>query len=221
MWVKCRAHAGASGAPAEPSGEGAGSVEPAQPASVHQAALELVRERGYEKTTVADLAARAGVTGRTFFRYFSDKREVLFAGADQLATLVGQVIAATEMSLGPLDVVMAALEALAPALEQPRQEVRERRALIATHLELRERELSKTTSLATAAIAALRARGVPESAARLAAETGATLFRVAIDRWLDDAHLRDLVTSLRRTRKELSVLTATSTPRPRGRTHER
>ena len=51
------------------------------------AAIELFDEQGYEATTVAEIAERAGLTKRTFFRYFSDKREVLFSGSQELQRL--------------------------------------------------------------------------------------------------------------------------------------
>lgn len=181
--------------------------EPDARARLQQAAYALFKERGYGGTTVEDIAARAGVTGRTFFRHFADKREVLFAGSDELAKLAGRTIAAAPKPAGPLEAVMSALDAFAPHLELPRAQVRERRALIAQEPELRERELAKLTAIAAAATEALVARGVAEPTARLAAELGMTIFRAGFDRWLDDKKARDLATNLRLTLSDLKKLT--------------
>jgi AcrR family transcriptional regulator len=179
--------------------------EPDAAGRLQRAAYELFREHGYDQATVEEIAARAGVTSRTFFRHFSDKREVLFAGSDELAKFVGQSISAAPRTVGPLEAILLALEAAAPFLEQPRQQVRERRALIAAHAELRERELMKLTAIATAAVKALRARGVSEPTARLIAETSITVFKVGLDRWLDDKKSRDLVTNIRLTFDDLKT----------------
>jgi len=159
--------------------------EPNAPGRLQQAAFELYTERGYDQTTVAEIAARAGLTERTFFRHFADKREVLFGGGDRFrATLVDPVDAAPP-SATPLEAVVAGIEAAGsvfPALEL----VRGRQALILANPELQERELIKLASLATSLGEALRRRGVPDTAAQLAAETGVTVLRIALTRWIED-----------------------------------
>src|SRR5262249_44739557 len=110
--------------------------------------MALFAERGYAKTTVGDIAARAGLTERTFFNHFTDKREVLFAGSDQFTTHVTDAVRAAPKSAPPLDAVMAGYEATSDFFEERRPFARKRFALIAAHPELQERELIKMMSLA-------------------------------------------------------------------------
>ena len=185
--------------------------EPNAPGRLQQAAFELYTERGYDQTTVAEIAARAGLTERTFFRHFVDKREVLFAGGDHFrATLVAPVEAAPP-SANPLEAVTAGIEAAGsafPALET----VRRRHALLSANPELQERELVKLAALASSLADALRRRGVLDTAAELAAETGVTVLRVALTRWIEDpaerpweVHVREAMDELRRLTAEHSV----------------
>ena len=136
------------------------------------AALALYGERGFENTTVAEIAARAGLTERTFFRHFADKREVLFSGADALQELLVSSVANTPDSIAPIDAVGGALEAAGALLQERREYARQRAAIIAANAELRERELIKLASLASAIADALRRRGVADPAASLSAEAG-------------------------------------------------
>ncbi len=149
-----------------------------------QAALELYADAGYEQTTVADIAERAGVTERTFFRYFTDKREVLFVGSPELQTRVVDAIIAAPASLAPLETVVGAFGAAASLLEGRRDYARLRAATIAANTSLQERELLKLGSLGTAAAWALRLRGIADPAAALAAETGVTVFRIGFEKWI-------------------------------------
>src|SRR5947208_7907060 len=120
--------------------------EPDSRGRLEQAALALYDERGFDHTTVAEIAARAGVTERTFFRYFADKREVLFSGSATLQdVLVSAAVNAPE-SAAPIDAVAAALEAVAGPLQERREHARKRQAVIAANDELRERELVKLAS---------------------------------------------------------------------------
>src|ERR1041384_5156625 len=130
--------------------------EPDARGRLEQAALELFQERGYGRTTVEDIATRAGVTERTFFRYFTDKREVLFSGSAELEARMREAIGAAPASVPPLAAVTAALDALGPWFESRRSHARKRRTVIAAHAELRERELIKLSTLATAIAAILR-----------------------------------------------------------------
>src|SRR5262249_6137327 len=129
-----------------------------------KAAMELFQERGYGRTTVEEIAARAGLTERTFFRYFTDKREVLFSGSKDIEQTVVDLIANAPGQGSPFDVVAEAFTAAGAKLQALREfsHVRARHALVVGHAELRERELIKLASLVAAATEALRARGVAE-----------------------------------------------------------
>jgi AcrR family transcriptional regulator len=172
------------------------------------AALDLFVEGGFEQTTVAEIAARAGLTERTFFRYFADKREVLFWGQDRLRELYVRTIEAAPESAAPLDAVAAALEAAVPVFRERRDQARRRQAVIAANPGLMERELIKLASLAAALAGALRARGVPEPAASLTAETGIAVFKIAFARWVSDTNQRDLSDLIRELLDQLKVIAA-------------
>src|SRR5579862_6782159 len=124
--------------------------EPDSRGRLEQAALALYGEHGFENTTVAEIAARAGLTERTFFRYFTDKREVLFWGAGTLREVLVIAVAAAPASAAPIDAVTDALEAAGALLQERRDSARQRQAVIAASTELRERELIKLASLASA-----------------------------------------------------------------------
>jgi AcrR family transcriptional regulator len=186
---------------------GMGRWEPDAVGRLQQAALALYAERGFEPTAVADIAERAGLTERTFFRYFADKREVLFVGSGELVELFERGIAQAPESLPPLDAVGEALRAAAAFFEDRKEHARIRQAVIAANPSLQERELTKLASLSTAMAAALRSRGVSDLAATLAAEAGVTIFKVSFERWVEetsDQHLSDL---MRDTLEELRAAT--------------
>jgi AcrR family transcriptional regulator len=171
---------------------GMGRWEPNASGRLREAAMELYVERGFEQTTVADIAQRAGLTARTFFRYFADKREVLFAGSAFLQEeLVGALEGAPE-SASPMQAVAAALDAAAALLGERRDYSQQRQSVIAANAELRERELIKMASLSAALADALRRRGVTDADASLAAEAGIAVFRVAFERWVSEPGARDL-----------------------------
>lgn len=162
------------------------------------AAFELFRERGFDQTTVTDIAARAGLDKRTFYRLFGDKREALFSGSGHLEEIL--VKAVTETDAAPFEAVVAAFRRVAEQVFADRLErVRVRQSIIASSPELQERELHKMRSLAAAMIAALRAEGYGDTTATLATESGVTVFRVAYARWVapdSDASLTDLITEV-------------------------
>ena len=139
---------------------GMGRWEPDARGRLEQAALELYGERGFDHTTVAEIAERAGLTERTFFRHFADKREVLFGGAGALQELLVSAVADAPDAAAPIDAVAAALEAAGALLQERRELARQRQAVIAANPELQERELIKLASLAAALADALRRRGV-------------------------------------------------------------
>ena len=166
--------------------------EPDARGRLGQAALELYVERGFEQTTVAEIAQRAGLTERTFFRHFADKREVLFGGAAELqASLVTSVTDAPASS-GPMEAVVAALVAWAAVMAERRDFAMKRQAVISANPELQERELIKLATLASAMAEALRERGVAEPAASLSAEAGIAVFRIAFERWVRERTTDDL-----------------------------
>jgi AcrR family transcriptional regulator len=187
---------------------GVGRWEPNARGRLERAALELYGERGFEQTTVAEIASRAGLTERTFFRHFADKREVLFWGQGTLRELLVSTVAGAPDSAAPIDAVAAALEAAGALLQERREHSLRRQAVIAANEELRERELIKLASLASALADALRRRGVTDSAARLAAEAGIAVFRIAFERWLNESSQRDLPRLIRESLDELKAVTA-------------
>lgn len=150
------------------------------------AALELFRERGYDRTTTAEIAARVGVTERTFFRHFPDKREVLFDGEAKLRAALTASIADAPSQLGPLDTLFHAFRSLQLLLEDNRPFSKPRHEVISATPALHERELAKMATLADALAAALKARGVADLQAVLAARTGMAAFVHATISWLDD-----------------------------------
>lgn len=153
---------------------------------LQSAALELFRERGYERTTAAEIAARVGVTERTFFRHFPDKREVLFDGEAILRAALTAAIADAPGGLGPLDMLLRAFRSVQPMLEGNRSYAKPRHDLIAATPALHEREVAKMAVLADAIAAALSARGVPDLRAALAGQAGMAAFTQATFAWLDD-----------------------------------
>ena len=90
-----------------------GRWEPDARGRLAKAAMTLYAEQGFDQTTVAEIAERAGLTKRTFFRYFADKREVLFYGAEHLEELILTAIDAAPPGASALDTVATALAAVA------------------------------------------------------------------------------------------------------------
>lgn len=148
------------------------------------AAIELFDEQGYEATTVAEIAERAGLTKRTFFRYFSDKREVLFSGSQELQRLWLEGVAGAPADATALAIVTAGLDPVAEMFTERHAFARIRSGIIEANPELQERELIKLQTLAGAIKAALVERGVSANAAILAAQAGVTVFHVAFARWV-------------------------------------
>jgi AcrR family transcriptional regulator len=187
---------------------GMGRWEPNAHGRLERAALELYSERGFEQTTVAEIAKRAGLTERTFFRHFADKREVLFWGAGSLQELLVGAVASAPDSAAPIDAVAAAIEAAGTLLQERREYARQRQAVIAANVELQERELIKLASLASAIAGTLRQRGVRDLAASLTAEAGIAVFRIAFERWVSETSEADLPQLIRESLDELKAVTA-------------
>ena len=152
-----------------------------------RAAVELFSEKGYDKTTVVEIAERAGLTKSTFFRHFRDKREVLFAGQEPLSQRLADGIAEAPESATPLEAVAAGLEAAGMMFTAEQREIGPRmQQVVAGNSELQEREALKTARFSQAMTEALRARGVPDPTAHIAAEFGVLAFKYAFNRWLTE-----------------------------------
>jgi AcrR family transcriptional regulator len=150
-----------------------------------QAAITLFDRQGYDETTVAEIAEHAGLTKRTFFRHFADKREVLFQGAEELEQLWVGGVSAAPSDASALAAVVAGLKPVIAILAERHEFARIRGRIIATNPELQERELIKLQALAAAITAALQERGVAHHTAVLAAQMGVTVFHIAFARWVD------------------------------------
>jgi len=190
----------------ERRGERMGRWKPNARDRLEQAALDLYRERGFEQTTVAEIAERAGLTERTFFRYFADKREVLFGGQDRLHEIYVSAIASAPVSATPIEAVAAAFEAVAPLFQGRYELARQRQSVIGANPELQERELLKRASLASVMAEALRRRGVTDPAASLTAEIGVISFSTAFARWVSDPNEQDLSQLIRESLAQLKVI---------------
>jgi AcrR family transcriptional regulator len=153
---------------------------------LQQAAVELFREHGYDRTTAAEIAARVGVTERTFFRHFQDKREVLFDGQAVLVDALTASIADAPAGLGPLDTLFRAFRSVTQLLEDNRPFSKPRQEVIATTPALQERELAKLEALSDALALALKRRNVSDLQATLAARAGLAAFAHATISWLEN-----------------------------------
>ncbi|WP_179429385.1 TetR family transcriptional regulator [Spelaeicoccus albus] len=182
------------------------------------AALELFATRGFEQTTAAEIAESVGLTERTFFRHFSDKREVLFHGQEQFVQAFLDGIDSAPAGSSPLEIVAAAIHsATAFFPDERRPQSRIRQVLIDRNPALQERESHKMSSLAATLVEALHRRGIGEPAASLAAESGATVFGIAFTQWIRDDETRSMPAIVDEVFGELRTLSApgSSTPNPR------
>ncbi|MFR0357434.1 TetR/AcrR family transcriptional regulator [Streptomyces sediminimaris] len=158
--------------------------QPGAPQRLVVAAVDLFTEQGYDATTVTQIAERAGVTKSTFFRYFSDKRELLVAGQETLSRLLADGIAEAPEDASPLQAVAAGLERASSAMGPANRELGPRlKAAVAASTELQERDALKSVGLAAAMTAALVARGVPDVTAQLAGELGVLAFKRGYAQW--------------------------------------
>ncbi|MGI5336902.1 TetR family transcriptional regulator [Streptomyces sp. CA-181903] len=178
--------------------------QPDAPGRLAAAALDLFEEHGYENTTVIEIAERAGLTKSTFFRYFPDKREVLFGGGT-VTGLLAEGIASAPPEAGPLDAVADALDALGRTFfaADRREFSRRRQAVLNANTELLEREALKRIDLAASMIEALDRRGVPGLTARVAAKLGMLVWEIAYDRWIDTDNRDDFGTLARQALAEV------------------
>jgi AcrR family transcriptional regulator len=188
-----------------------GRWQPDSRGRLQEAALALYSERGFDQTTAAQIAERAGLTERTFFRHFADKREVLFGGSALLKERIVAGVAGAPAADGPLDAVALGLDAAAAMLGESRRDLAlQRQAVLMANPELRERELAKLADYAATIADTLRQRGVSETQAILAAESGMTILRVAMQRWAAEEDGRELRVIMRDAVAELRAVTASS-----------
>ena len=159
---------------------------------LERAALELFEEQGFAATTVPQITARAGLTTRTFFRYFADKREVLF-GSAEISELATRHLTEAPASMSPATLVMHGLEHITRTrFEGRKEELRRRRAIIQSDAGLRERNLHKRAAARDALARELVRRGLDATEAALYAEVGVLALFTAIDEWLDQDDDRTL-----------------------------
>ncbi len=182
--------------------------EPNARGRLEQAAYELFLDRGYDQTTVADIAKRAGLTERTFFRHYADKREVLFGDAGALRDELLRALEKVSRELPPIEAVRITLETASARMHGRLSLARERRRIIAAHPDLQERDVNKRSTLTAALEEGLKQRGVPESAGSLAAEMGIAVYYSGFGRWLDDPADRDLVQIVHEQFDELKAVAA-------------
>lgn len=173
---------------------------------LEQSALELYSQRGFEQTTVSDIAARAGLTERTYFRHFADKREVLFGGSKALQELLANRVAAAPSTASPLEAVALALEAAESFFADRREHARTRQRILDANGELLEREVMKLASLSAALANVLRSRGILDPAAGLTADAGIAIFKVAFERWIENSDQSDFKLLVRQAIDELRAV---------------
>jgi len=183
-----------------------GRWEPDARGRLANAALELYSEHGFEQTTVAEIAKRAGLTERTFFRHYADKREVLFAGSGQLEELLVRAVADAPESAAPIDAVAVGLDAISEVFADRRDHARKRQAVIMANAELHERELIKLASMSAALADTLRRRGVAGPAASLTAEAGVAVFKVGFERWVAATEQREMSQLMRESLDDLKAV---------------
>jgi AcrR family transcriptional regulator len=185
-----------------------GRWEPDAPGRLQRAAMELFGERGYEQTTVAEIAARAGVTERTFFRHFADKREVFFHGTKEFEQLWAASADAAPEEATPIDAALAALDAATGLLGGRRELAGWRQSILEANPELGERELAKLARVRHNLTAALHRRGADDAAAALIAGVTLAVFHVAFERWVHGEDDRELPVVARDALREVGTLMA-------------
>jgi len=186
--------------------------EPGARERLQAAALELFATRGFEQTTAAEIAQSVGLTERTFFRHFSDKREVLFYGQDLFLQAFVDGVRAAPADASPIEVIASALHAAASFFPDERRPYsRMRQSVIDQNPALQERELHKFAGLARTVAEALRVRGIGEPAATLAAESGATVFGIAFAQWIREGETRSIADIAAHVLHELLNLTSAAT----------
>ncbi|WP_194898544.1 TetR/AcrR family transcriptional regulator [Catenulispora pinisilvae] len=172
---------------------------------LRESALALFLERGYENVTVTDITDHAGLTRRTFSRYFADKRDVLFAGSDRLPTVIAKAVQATDPALTPAEALITGLADTGTLLAKNVPRSPERRRIVAGSAELKERERTKLAAVVDAVAEVLRARGASDTAARLLADVGVAVFQAAFARWTEEPDGADFPVYVREAATELTT----------------
>ncbi|WP_202235682.1 TetR/AcrR family transcriptional regulator [Actinacidiphila reveromycinica] len=172
---------------------------------LREAALALFLEHGYENVTVTQITERAGLTRRSFSRYFADKRDVLFAGSDELPDVLARAVRHADGAAPPFEALLAGLVDVAGAFEGQAPLTAQRQAVVEASPELQERGRTKFAAVTDAVADALRDRGAPVSEAALLAQVGVAVFRTALDRWTDDPDAGELSARVRETAAELAA----------------
>ena len=186
-----------------------GRWKPGAHSRLEQAALELFLEHGFDGVTVSEITERAGLKERSFFRYFVDKREVLFSGQDQLQEFLVKQITQAPDDHNPLEVIAQSFQEVARVVFEPRRMYSQQRQAVIHSVEgLRERELLKLAAFAGAITGALRERGMAEPTASLTAESGVTVFKIAFGQWLEPENEQPLTELIWHTLEMLETVTS-------------
>ena len=173
---------------------------------LRDAAIELFLEHGYDNVTVTQITERAGLTRRTFSRYFADKRDVLFAGSEMLPVALAKAVREADAALTPFEALLAALEQVGDVLaDRVAQHAAQRRAIVEASPELRERGRTKFADVAQALADALRERGASPSTAALLADVGVAIFQTAFGRWVDAPKEATLAARVREAADEIAA----------------
>jgi AcrR family transcriptional regulator len=179
--------------------------EPCAEDRLREAALELFLEHGYDNVTVAQITERAGLTRRTFSRYFTDKRDVLFAGSERFPAALAHSVRHADDTLSPFEALLTALVDVADGLADQAPLAAQRRAVVQASPELQERGRTKFAAATEAVADALRDRGTAESQATLLAQVGVAIFRTAFERWTDQPDDIGLPARIRQAAAELAA----------------
>jgi len=187
--------------------------EPRARDRLRDAALELFLAHGFDNVTVAQITERAGLTRRTFSRYFTDKRDVLFADSEQLPAVLAAAVVRADPDLAPFAALLTALAEVGSLVAD--EHAAERRAIVAASPELQERGLTKFAAVTGALAAALEQRGADAATAALLAPVGTAIFRAAFDRWAQQPERASLADRIRETAAELADSVQDAAPPPR------
>lgn len=179
--------------------------EPQARDRLRKAALELFLAHGFDNVTVSQITERAGLTRRTFSRYFADKRDVLFAGSEQLPKILADAVGRADPALAPFDAMLSALTEIGDLLSGRVEHAAERRAIVQASPELQERGRTKFAEATSALGAALEQRGTEEATAALLASVGTAIFRAALDRWARQPGRASLADHIREAAAELAA----------------
>jgi AcrR family transcriptional regulator len=179
--------------------------EPEARERLRDAALELFLAHGFENVTVAQITERAGLTRRTFSRYFADKRDVLFAGSEQLPEVLAGAIRRADPAVPPFEALLAGLTEVGDLLAMRVSHAADRRAIVNASPELQEREGTKFAAVTATMAAALEQRGTEAATASVLAPVGTAIFRAAFDRWASQPERGSLADRIREAAAELAA----------------